>query len=68
MTVTLSVRVSRDEYMGLLDLCKKNNVSRQEMLRALIVDALAEESDVRSRKPKRCSGGGETGEGCRPAA
>jgi hypothetical protein len=67
MTLTLSVRVSASEFMGLLELCKKNNVSRQEMLRAMIVDALAEESNVRPNQSKRCSGGGETGEGCRPA-
>jgi hypothetical protein len=70
MTVTMSVRLSADEFQQFMDLCRKHNVSRQEMLRAMVVDALAEESPdgLRSKQSKGRQDGRETGEGCRPAA
>jgi hypothetical protein len=65
VTVTLSVRVTRDEYEDLLALCDRNNVSRQDMLRAMIIDALAEEADaLRCRESQGREGSGETSETC----
>lgn len=69
MTVTMSVRLTASEFGDFMNLCRKNNVSRQTMLKAIVVDALAEEADaVRCEQSEGHSGSAETGEGCRPAA
>lgn len=66
----LHVRVTEVEYKGLMHLCEKWNVKRQDALRAFIIDALVDEGiDVlRCKQSKRCKSGTETAEGCRPTA
>ena len=69
MTVTMSVRLSAGEFSQFMELCRKNNVSRQMMLRAIVTDALAEEADaIRCEQSEGHSGSAEAGEGSRSAA
>jgi hypothetical protein len=67
--LVLSVRVTEAEYEAFMVLCMKHNLSRQELLRAMIVDALLDEADdaIRRKQSERHKGSSETGEGCRPA-
>lgn len=66
---TLSVRVTQREFIGIMALCKEWNITRQDLLRAIIIDALEEEGidGLRRKQQKGCKGAGETGEACRPA-
>lgn len=57
-TKVLSVRVSDEEAKDFYILCHKHNISVQEMLHALVTDALWEEKDidnVRCGEQERCS-------------
>lgn len=76
MSITISGRLSQLEYQGFLRLCRKHNVSRQQMIRALIVDALVDEGiklleaedDLRREQSERREGCGEGIETSRPTA
>ena len=68
--VVLGVRVTQREFMGLMTLCKEWNITRQVLLRAIIIDALEEEGvdGLRRKQQERCEGSGKASKACRPAA
>lgn len=65
----LTVRVTTAEYEALIKICARAGVNRADMLRAMIVDALADEmeNELRRQQSTGYQGSAEESEGCRPA-
>jgi hypothetical protein len=57
----MTVRVTRGEFEGLMTLCAEWHITRQDLLSAIIIDALEEEGidALRRKQQKGCSCSGE---------
>jgi len=66
LTGVLCVRVTDAEFRAFQVICDRAKVSRQEMLRAILVDILVEEGfdGLRRWEPEGRSGSGEDCETC----
>lgn len=66
----VACRMSEGEFNAFVAICEKNDLTYQEMMHAILIDALLDEGydALRPNEPERCESSTETGEGCRPAA
>jgi hypothetical protein len=64
LTGVICVRVTDREFQAFQAICDKHRVSRQDLLRAVLVDVLVEEGfdALRCEQPPGCESGRETGE------
>lgn len=62
----VAVRLSEGEFQAFVAICEKNSLRYQEMMRAIIIDALLEEGydALRSREQERREGCSESSESC----
>jgi hypothetical protein len=52
----VSCRLTNDEVLVLRSMCMRNNCNMQEMLRAIVIDAIYDETlNVRRRQQEGCS-------------
>ena len=62
---TVCCRLSDEEWNAFQRMCMSHKVTAQVILRAIVIDALAEEEDaLRRREPEGYSGSGEESEDC----
>jgi len=59
----MSVRLNEREWVAFMDICRRNRLSRQDFLHAIVVDALIEEGydALRRKQSKGHSRGAEAG-------
>ena len=64
MSHVIAVRLSEGEWSAFQELRDRHNVSAQQLLRAIVVDALVEDGfdALRCREPERCPDDAETSE------
>jgi hypothetical protein len=70
MSKTVAARLTETEHAAFLDICRKYNITRQQLFRAMIIDALVDEGydGLRPEQSERCEGGSAPSETSRPAA
>ncbi len=66
MSHVVAVRLSEGEWSAFQELRDRHRVSAQQLLHAIIVDALVDEGydALRCRQPEGCPDTGESGETC----
>ena len=70
MSHVVAVRLSDQEHGALLDTCRKNNVTMQALMRAIVLDALVDEGydALRCEQSEGCESSAEISEGRGAAA
>jgi len=68
----ISCRLSDSEWAEFCAMCRKHRVTFQDMMRAMVIDAIVEEmrgeiDGLRRKQPQGCEDSAEAGEGCRAA-
>jgi hypothetical protein len=70
MSKTVAARLTESEHAAFLDVCRKYNITRQQLFRAMIIDALVDEGydGLRSEQPEGRESSPTSSEASRPAA